>query len=151
MMGIRFFSRRLYIARQSHFVEHKEVARKIILARLQHWAPRCGVNYKRVAIRNQRRRWGSCSSLGNLNFNYKLAFLPSELCDYVVVHELCHLKEMNHGPNFWGEVEKVLPEYRLLETELKRIEKSRDAYLKNAHPHSAVSVYYETLAIASVS
>jgi predicted metal-dependent hydrolase len=61
--------------------------------------------------------------LGNLNFNYRLAFLPQPLCDYVVVHELCHLKEMNHGPQFWAEVEAVLPNYLELVGELRIIEK----------------------------
>lgn len=107
-----------------HFLKHKEAARAMIHARLAYFAPLCEVKYGRVAIRNQRRRWGSCSSLGNLNFNYRLVFLPSELCDYVVVHELCHLKQMNHGPLFWAEVGKVLPNYLELEAQLKHLEKN---------------------------
>ncbi len=106
-----------------HYQLHKEAARKIIFERICYYAPLCGVQYKRVAIRNQRRRWGSCSSLGNLNFNYRLAFLPQPLCDYVVVHELCHLKELNHGPNFWAAVEAVLPNYLALIEELHVVEK----------------------------
>jgi predicted metal-dependent hydrolase len=58
--------------------------------------------YNRVSIKMQISRWGSCSRYGNLNFNYGLINLPQELADYVVVHELCHLKEMNHGPKFWA-------------------------------------------------
>jgi predicted metal-dependent hydrolase len=108
---------------RAHFKNHQEVARLLIHERLAHFAPLCGVVYKRVAVRNQRRRWGSCSSLGNLNFNYRLIFLPAHLCDYVIVHELCHLKEMNHGPNFWAEVEKVMPDYKASEAELRIIEK----------------------------
>ena len=108
----------------AHFKKHQAGARVLIHERLAYFAPLCGVVYKRVAIRNQRRRWGSCSSLGNLNFNYRLVFLPPELCDYVIVHELCHLKQMNHGPLFWAEVEKVLPNYVELEMRLKQLEKT---------------------------
>lgn len=107
-----------------HYEAHKEVARKIIKDRLSHYAPLCGVSFKRVAIRNQRRRWGSCTSKGNLNFSYRLVFLPKELCDYVIVHELCHLKELNHGPAFWSEVEKVLPNYPTLIKNLRTLEKT---------------------------
>ncbi len=80
--------------------------------RLQKYAPLVGVNYGRVTIRNQRSRWGSCSSRGNLNFNCLLMLTPEAVRDYVVVHELCHRKQMNHSPKFWAEVERVLPEYR---------------------------------------
>lgn len=122
----------------AHFQKHKEHARALIHSRLAYYAPLCGVVYKRVAIRNQRRRWGSCSSLGNLNFNYRLALLPIELCDYVVVHELCHLKQMNHGPLFWVEVEKVLPNYLELEMRLKQLEKTGVASSTTIEPLSAV-------------
>lgn len=103
---------------------HKEGSRKIILERINYFSPICGVSYNRVAIRNQKSRWGSCSSKKNLNFNYRLAFLPKEICDYVVVHELCHLKEMNHGEGFWLEVEKVVPNYRANVSHLRNIERS---------------------------
>jgi len=107
-----------------HYETHKEVARKIITNRLAYFAPLCGVTFKRVAIRNQRRRWGSCTSRGNLNFSYRLIFLPKELCDYVVAHELCHLKELNHGPAFWAEVEKAIPHYLTLVKNLRTLEKT---------------------------
>lgn len=107
-----------------HYATHKETARKILHERLTHFAPLCGVTFNRVAIRNQKRRWGSCTSRGNLNFSYRLVFLPKELCDYVVVHELCHLKELNHGPAFWIEVEKVVPNYQSLIKSMRSLEKT---------------------------
>lgn len=107
-----------------HYLKWKTPARKLIHSRLDHFAPQCEVSYNRVAIRNSKTNWGSCSSLGNLNFNYRLLFLPACLRDYVIVHELCHRKVMNHSPAFWQEVEKVLPNYKSLKAELKRVEKT---------------------------
>ena len=106
-----------------HYQEHKETARALVLARLQHFNQHYELEWKRVAIRNQRRCWGSCSSLKNLNFNYKLLFLPEHLRDYVIVHELCHLVELNHGQNFWNLVEEQVPTYKELKKELQNIDK----------------------------
>ena len=106
------------------YLKYKEMARVVIHARLEYFAPICGVTYGRVAIRNQRKRWGSCSSLGNLNFSYRVAFLPDELRDYVIVHELCHLKELNHGPAFWAAVRAVLPDYEANIVGIRAIEKA---------------------------
>ena len=90
--------------------------RRAILAhfaeRLDRYAPDMGVTYNRVTIRNQKGRWGSCSSKGNLNFNYRLHYLPQELMDYVVVHELAHRLEMNHSARFWNIVGQYDPKYR---------------------------------------
>lgn len=87
-------------------------ALQVIPGRVAYYAPKVGVRYGGITIRNQRTRWGSCSSKKNLNFNCLLMLVPAEVMDYVVVHELCHLKEMNHSPRFWAEVEKILPDYR---------------------------------------
>ena len=86
-------------------------ALEVIPERVAYFAPLVGVNYGRITIRNQKSRWGSCSSKGNLNFNCLLMLMPPDVLDYVVVHELCHRKEMNHSPQFWAEVRKVLPDY----------------------------------------
>lgn len=88
-----------------------EEAMKVIPEKVRYFAPIVGVDYGRITIRNQRTRWGSCSGRGNLNFNCLLMKTPPEVVDYVVVHELCHRKEMNHSRRFWAEVERVLPEY----------------------------------------
>ena len=77
------------------------------------------MTYGRITIRNQRSRWGSCSSQGNLNFNCLLMLSPPEVIDYVVAHELCHRKEMNHSPKFWAEVERVMPDYKQRQKWLK--------------------------------
>lgn len=80
--------------------------------RVAYFAEKLQVTYGRITIRNQRSRWGSCSGRGNLNFNCLLMLAPPEVLDYVVVHELCHRREMNHSDRFWCEVEKILPDYR---------------------------------------
>ena len=87
-------------------------AKRIIPQRVRYYANIMGVEYGRITIRMQKSRWGSCSSKGNLNFNCLLMRTPEEIIDYVVVHELCHLKEMNHSPRFWEEVEKIFPDYK---------------------------------------
>ena len=87
-------------------------ARKTIPARCAYFAPLVGVTYGRITIRTQRSRWGSCSAKGNLNFNCLLMKAPPEVLDGVVVHELCHLKEMNHSARFYAEVTRVLPDYK---------------------------------------
>ena len=102
--------------------EIKELAKKaldIIPDRVKKYAEIVGVDYGRITIRNQRTRWGSCSSKGNLNFNCLLMLFPEEVIDYVIVHELCHRKYMNHSAKFYEEVERVLPEYKRCQKWLK--------------------------------
>lgn len=88
-----------------------ERAKRIFPERTAYFAKRMGVDYGRITIREQKTRWGSCSSKGNLNFNWKLVLLDPELLDYVVVHELAHRREMNHSAAFWKVVETELPDY----------------------------------------
>ncbi len=87
-------------------------AKQDIPERVRKFAPMIGVTVGTITIRRQKTRWGSCSSKGNLNFNCLLMLCPEEVRDYVVVHELCHRKELNHSSRFWVEVEKVFPDYR---------------------------------------
>lgn len=94
-------------------------AREIIAQKVRYYAPLVGVDYGRIAIRRQRSRWGSCSSKGNLNFNCLLMLCPDEVVDSVVVHELCHRKQMNHSAAFYKEVERVFPEYKRCQKWLK--------------------------------
>ena len=102
--------------RKLSLIEFNELvnsARTVIPARVRYYAELIGVDYGRVTVRNQKTRWGSCSTKGNLNFNVALMRAPIEVLDYVVVHELCHRIEMNHSKRFWSEVERVMPDYRV--------------------------------------
>lgn len=89
----------------------QEVCRKIP-ERTAYFAEKIGVSYGRITLRQQKTRWGSCSANGNLNFNWLLILAPPEVLDYVVVHELCHRRQMNHSQAFWNEVSAVLPGYK---------------------------------------
>jgi predicted metal-dependent hydrolase len=115
----------------AHYAAHKEKARALAKQKIAHWNARyaeAGQDFaaklRRVAIRNQRSRWGSCSKQGNINFNYKIALLPEPLADYIIVHELCHLGEFNHSRAFWDLVAHAIPDHRERRAELRRIERA---------------------------
>ena len=88
-----------------------ELAKKIIPPRVNHWAAKVGVTYERITIRHPKTRWGSCSSKGSLSFNCLLTQMPEDVMDSVIVHELCHRKEMNHSKKFYDEILRVMPDY----------------------------------------
>ena len=92
--------------------ELRERAKSVLAQRTAYFARQIGVTYGRITVRDQKTRWGSCSQTGNLNFNFRLILAPLEVLDYVVVHELCHRRQMNHSAQFWQEVAQVLPDYR---------------------------------------
>lgn len=98
----------------------KRAARADLIPRVEKYAKLMGVRPGPVSIRAQKTRWGSCSITGNISLNCLLVLLHEELRDYVVVHELAHMKEMNHSPEFWAEVEKILPNYKALRRGLKK-------------------------------
>ena len=104
-----------------HYLKYKEQARTLIEERLNYFNQFYNLEVCRVSVRNQKTRWGSCSSKGNLNFNYKILFLPRDAADYIIVHELCHLKEMNHSKNFWALVSQTFPNYKYIRKNLKNI------------------------------
>jgi predicted metal-dependent hydrolase len=94
------------------FQEHKEEALSLVKAKLEYWNRYYGHVYNQVTVRNQSTRWGSCSAKGNLNFHYRILFLPEPLVDYLIVHELCHLKAFDHSPRFWALVAETIPDYQ---------------------------------------
>ncbi len=100
---------------------YKKITKLLVLERLKYFNQYYNFNFKNISVRDQKSRWGSCSSRGNLNFNYRLSLLPLELADYIIVHELCHLQEMNHSNNFWQLVAQTQPNYQQLKKQLKSL------------------------------
>jgi predicted metal-dependent hydrolase len=99
----------------------REHARHVLGERLAVHAPRLGAATPPLRLSSARTRWGSCNHRGGITLNWRLAFLPPAVADYVVCHELAHLREMNHGPRFWSIVEQLCPDWRTLRAELRRL------------------------------
>lgn len=99
----------------------KAVIKKAFEDRTAYYADIMGVSYNRITIRDQKTRWGSCSSKGNLNFNFRLYYMPHHLMDYVIVHELSHRRHMDHSKEFWNEVGRFYPEYKKCVEELRHV------------------------------
>ena len=107
----------LYTPAELHRLEvyekrYRNMAREVFTRQVEYYHHITGGNYTSITIRDQKSRWGSCSSRGTLSFNYRLIFAPPRVLDYVVVHELCHLTHMNHSKDFWNMVASVMPEYK---------------------------------------
>ncbi|MEK7562499.1 MAG: M48 family metallopeptidase [Patescibacteria group bacterium] len=105
--------------RRRFTVKKRELARIFVENRISYFNKIYKFEINRVVIKNTSTRWGSCSKKRNLNFNYKIIFLRPELADYLIVHELCHLGELNHSRKFWGLVKKTIPDYKEINRKLK--------------------------------
>lgn len=99
----------------------RKIIKNFIVDRLEYFNNFYGYSYNKIFVKNHKSRWGSCSSAKNLNFNYRLALLTPDLADYIIVHELCHLAEMNHSERFWSLVEKTVPNHKERRRKLKKI------------------------------
>lgn len=102
---------------------YKQAALDLVERRIRELNVHYRFRFAKLFIRDQKSRWGSCSKSGNLSFNYRIVFLPAHLADYIIVHELCHLREMNHSKRFWGLVEKAIPEHTAHKRELRKRER----------------------------
>jgi len=120
-LGVDSFSKRLKDkeADKEHYQKYKELAKIRILKKVEEVNKIYNFSYKKISVRNQKTRWGSCSRQGNLSFNYRLAFLEEEALFYVIAHELCHLKEFNHSASFWRLVSKAVPNYKYWRQKLR--------------------------------
>ncbi|QSH39520.1 M48 family metallopeptidase [Candidatus Kaiserbacteria bacterium] len=103
------------------YLKNKESARILAHERLEHFNSLYKFSYNSVSIRDQKKCWGSCSNKKNLNFNYKILFISEALRNYVIVHELCHLQELNHSKKFWDLVARTIPNYKECKKELGKI------------------------------
>lgn len=106
---------------KQEYEKYKNVALEMATARVQYFNHFYNFSFEKIAVRNQKTRWGSCSMNGNLNFNYKIIFLPAELRDYIIVHEICHLGQFNHSIDFWNLVEKTIPDYKKLRSDVRKL------------------------------
>ena len=100
--------------------QYRSLARECITRRASYYAAQLGVTYSSIRIAEQKTRWGSCSSRGTLSFHWRLVLAPPAVMDYVVVHEVCHLIHMDHSPDFWAEVESLMPDYKVYKTWLRK-------------------------------
>ena len=106
---------------QSVFVDwYRKQARTVLAERVELFVQKYGFNVKKIRISSARTRWGSCSHKGTLSFPWRLVMAPPDVIDYVVLHELCHLKEMNHSKAFWAQVQSILPDYKRQRSWLKK-------------------------------
>lgn len=105
---------------KADYLKNKNLALKFAEDRVAEFNKLYKFKFNKITVKNQKTRWGSCSRKGNLNYNYRLLLLPKHIADYIIVHELCHLKEFNHGNKFWSLVAKAVPDYLEIKKELNR-------------------------------
>ncbi len=121
---VRFFERFKELPglknNREDFLKYELVAKNLIERKIAHFNQWYGFSGGKVLVKNLKSKWGSCSRRGVLTFNYLMVFLPDCLTDYIVVHELCHLKEFNHSKRFWKLVAQVMPGYQTIKKELKQ-------------------------------
>lgn len=126
MDKINFFkrvdSKAIRTLSEDDYLNHKEEALNLVLKRMKFFNKKCRYTFNGIFIKNQKTRWGSCTKRKNLNINYKIMFLPKKQQDYIIVHEMCHLKEFNHSRKFWSLVENILPDYMDIRNELRNHE-----------------------------
>src|SRR3989338_6018219 len=120
---IQFFksvdSKAIHTFSRKDYLENKDKAFELVNERVKFYNKIYGFSFNKINIRNQKTRWGSCSRKQNLNLNYKIVFLPQKHREYIIVHEMCHLKEFNHSRKFWSLVEKAIPNYWEIKKELR--------------------------------
>ena len=123
---IRFFksvdSKAIRTFSHKDYLENKDKALDLVRERVGFYNKMYGFPFNKIFIKNQKTRWGSCSNRQNLNLNYKIVFLPQKHQDYIIVHEMCHLKEFNHSRRFWALIERALPHYLEIKKELRNHE-----------------------------
>ena len=105
---------------KKEYLKNKRDAYLAILESINRLNKIYNFSWKKISIRNQKSRWGSCSRKGNLNFSYRIIFLPENLRDYIVAHELCHLKEFNHSKKFWNLVSETVPDFKEIRKEIRK-------------------------------
>lgn len=110
------------LARYSHddYLRYRDGALTLVQKKVRHFSDQLGYRYNKINIKNQKTCWGSCSRKANLNFNYKIIFLPERIQNYIIMHELCHLKEFNHSKRFWKLVANSFPDYQEIKSELRK-------------------------------
>ncbi len=111
--------RPLPVSSREDYLRHRDRTRALAEERLCFYNNLYGFSYNKLYIRNQKTCWGSCTAKKNISLNHRILFLPERLRDYIIVHELCHLKELNHSDRFWSLVSRAFPDYRALRNELR--------------------------------
>lgn len=108
----------LNIDSREHFLIHKQQALDFVTERIEFWNKKYGFTYNEIRVKKLKSNWGTCSSKKVLTFNYKILFLAPHIADYIVVHELCHLQQMNHSARFWKLVEQEVPNAKKLHQQI---------------------------------